>query len=283
MLAVFSELLVGGKGMDLKRADAIAHLLNLATTVVKEVSDDLREVATFDHEIQSKIEGNEVVTAVDERLDRKIREYLLKETGIAVLSEEGGLTTPSTASAVYDEYQWIVDPIDGTTNFSRGVSLFGVSVALQYRDEIVLGVIGIPTENAIYHGIKGNGAFKNGQRIYVSTRATQSPLVFLNNGYSDVAHDRCKVQTQRIDNRFAKRSFGTTAIELCYVAEGKFDGFVCSGDKIWDFAAGILLIREAGGVVTNWKGEPFTLDRDDLICSTELIHEELVSISSDLV
>jgi myo-inositol-1(or 4)-monophosphatase len=156
-------------------------------------------------------------------------------------------------------------------------------VALRYKDEIVLGVNGLPMENSMYWAIKGQGAFKNGSHISVSKHNPSSLLVFLNNGYSDIAHERCKIQTQRISNRFAKRSFGSTVVELSLVAEGKFDAFLCSGDKIWDFAASILLVQEAGGIVSDWAGNPFTLDRDDLICANPAVHSELVEISRDLL
>ena len=229
-------------------------------------------------DIQSKTEGNEVVTKFDIELDKLMREFLLKETGISTLSEEGGYVQGKIT-----DYLWIIDPIDGTTNFSRGVPVFATTVALRHKDEIILGVNGIYQEHDIYWATKDQGAFKNGLPLSVSKVDHPSPLIFLNNGYSDLAHKRCKIQTERISNRFAKRSFGTTVVELSLVAEGKFDGFVCSGDKIWDFASSILLVKEAGGIVSDWSGNPFKLDRDDLICSNPKIHAELVEISKDLV
>lgn len=251
--------------------------LKLATNLVTSVNKMLLERFSGSFEVERK-DGYEIVTSVDREIEQYVTSILKKESSYSILGEEGGLS-----SIVGSDCTWILDPIDGTTNFSRGIPIFGVSLALMKNKEIILGVLGDPNEGVIYSAEKGKGAFKNGERLGGDFDCDRPPVIFLNNGYGDDAHEKCKEQTKRISNRFYKRSLGTTVIELAYVIDKRVDAFLCSGDKLWDFAAAILIAEEAGLSVSCWDGSPWQYGRDDILVCRPDLQDELVGISRDLM
>jgi myo-inositol-1(or 4)-monophosphatase len=176
-------------------------------------------------------------------------------------------------------FKWYVDPLDGTTNYVHGYPCFGVSIGLAAEGEIVLGVVRDPMREETFSGIHGRGAYLNGNRISVSkTRDLNYSLVGTGFPYD------LRENPENVIDSFAGvimasqgvRRDGSAALNLCYVAAGRLDGFWERKLQPWDLAAGILLVREAGGTVTGFDGGSFGLDSGEVLASNGLIHEEMI-------
>jgi len=214
-----------------------------------------------------------LVTDVDRRVERLIIERVRRRhAGDAVLSEECG------DDGREGEYRWIIDPIDGTTNYFRSFPFFCVSIGIVQGREVKAGAICDPLRNELFHAAAGSGAFLNVKRIRVSAVSRLSES-FLATGfaYGGGAHSCANI---RRFERFLKASLGvrragSAALDLAYVACGRFDGFWEMGLHPWDTAAGWRIVEEAGGIVTRFDGTPFTLDADDILASNAHIHSHL--------
>ncbi|MBY7649397.1 MAG: inositol monophosphatase [Candidatus Liberibacter europaeus] len=179
------------------------------------------------------------------------------------------------------DFRWIVDPLDGTTNFLHAIPYFCVSIALERKQEIVASVIFNPITDELYTAELGSGSFLNDRRMRVASRRLLSksviccgiPHIGCNN------HDDCLVQLRRIMNKVAGiRRFGAAALDLSYIAAGRFDGFWEKGLSLWDVAAGILLIREAGGFVTDFSGNNMIFETKTIVAGNCYIQKELLKI-----
>jgi myo-inositol-1(or 4)-monophosphatase len=207
-------------------------------------------------------------------MDKKAEEVILrvvreKFPGHAILSEECGAAGPKS------DYLWVVDPLDGTVNYSRRIPLWGTSVALLHRGKEIVGVIFDPIHDELYHAEAGRGAFLNGKKIRVSERSPLSAaMVAFGFSPGEEQLRRGVPVTAQLPLAASKvRGLGSAVLHLAYVACGRTDGFFEFGINQWDIAAGLLLIREAGG-----KASTRTLpDRSmDLVCSNGLIHDEFM-------
>jgi myo-inositol-1(or 4)-monophosphatase len=178
-------------------------------------------------------------------------------------------------------HKWIIDPLDGTTNFTHGFPWFAVSMALEVEGEVVLGVIYHAMMDEMFTAIKGKGAWLNGSPIRVSSRSPLRSSLLATGFPYDSATDR--------ENNFAHfanfqmggrgiRRAGAAALDLAYVAAGRLDGFWESKLKPWDVAAGQLLVAEAGGRVTGFKGEPYSVYNNRIVASNGMIHDEMVEM-----
>jgi myo-inositol-1(or 4)-monophosphatase len=221
----------------------------------------------------SRVKGNSkgLVTATDLAAEKAILEILQNESGYPVLSEE------SASKIEMNGPVWVVDPLDGTNNFARSLPLFAVSVGLMEGNESFIGVIIDPVNRKEYWALKGGGAFCNGEKIIHPKFDTEYiPMIFLNHGYPEVDRAKFKELSKRLASDYNILKLGTTALELCYIASGAVDGFICSGDELWDFAAGIVIAQEAGCVFTDWKGNPWNGKHSHLLISRPEIHAALV-------
>jgi myo-inositol-1(or 4)-monophosphatase len=211
---------------------------------------------------ETKDDNKGIVTQADKEAESRILEYLTKNTPYGILSEETGSTGTDSGP------QWVVDPLDGTTNFAQGLPLFAVSIALVEGDDLQIGVILDPLTGDEYYAEKGKGAFKNGNKLWrKENRAGQPPVLLLDHGYQ--IKDR-KLYAELV-NRFVEtsylRSLGASTVELAHIAAGNADAFICSGDELWDVAAGVLLAREAGFKTSDWQGNAWSSDsKYELIC-----------------
>jgi len=176
-------------------------------------------------------------------------------------------------------YRWIIDPLDGTTNYAHGYPIFCVSIGLEKDDEIILGVVYDPSRIELFEGEKGKGAYLNGRRIHVSPTPNLSQSL-LATGFP---YDLRKSPVNNFDHfqNFARRSHavrraGSAALDLCYVSAGRFDGFWEMKLGPWDLAAGSLIVREAGGKVTDFQGHPIHLDGKHVLASNGKIHGEMI-------
>lgn len=185
---------------------------------------------------------------------------------IPVFGEEGVFKTHSTLQNT----SWIVDPLDGTTNFIYGLPVYCISLALQVENEVVMGVVDVPPWNRQYTTIKGKGAFLNNQPIRVSERSELSEGLLATGfhpGYKEQLPAQIQVFARLVEKTRAVRRAGAAALDLCLVAEGVFDAFWEANLKPWDTAAGSLLVKEAGGVVYNYEGEDFHVLHKSVIAS----------------
>jgi myo-inositol-1(or 4)-monophosphatase len=193
----------------------------------------------------------------------------------SIFAEESGLNQGN------DEYQWIIDPLDGTTNFAHELGIFAVSIAFLYRDEIFLGYVLNPISGELFTAEKGKGAKLNGFSISVSnTQKVSESLLCTGFPYNHpeiidaimFRFCRCTKAAQGI------RRLGSAAMDLCFVACGRFDGFWEQNLKPWDTAAGSLIAEEAGASVTNFSGNPFDINQKEILATNNKIHQEMTGL-----
>ena len=222
---------------------------------------------------------NDFVTEVDRAAEQAIMEVLLNAyPDHAVLAEESG---PSANLHDEKEYVWIIDPLDGTTNFIHGFPQYAVSIALQHRGQITQAVVYDPNRNDLFTASKGAGAFLNEKRIRV-TRRDKIADALIGTGFPFRAGDNIdeylkmfKLMTQSCAGL---RRPGSAALDLAYVAAGRLDGFFEKGLQPWDIAAGSLLITEAGGIVGTFAGESDYLYKGDVLAGNPKVFAQLVSL-----
>ena len=193
-----------------------------------------------------------------------------------ILAEEKGLHTKSE-----NPYKWIIDPLDGTTNFAHGFPMYNVSIGIEYDGTVLVGVVLDPTRNELFVARKGNGATINNNSIHVSTTPKLVDALLVTGFAYDihtVADNNLKEFCEFSLRARGMRRTGTAAIDLCYIACGRFDGFWELKLNPWDTAAGKLIVEEAGGNVTNYNGDPYSIYGQDLIASNGLIHDEMVGV-----
>ncbi len=182
------------------------------------------------------------------------------------------------------EYRWYVDPLDGTTNFAHGFPVFCVSLAVEYRGQIVAGVLYDPTRDELFSAERGSGAYLNARRIHVSKTKDLAESL-LATGFP--SHKRHKNPNIHFYHEVTLRTHGvrragSAALDLACVASGRFDGFWEFNLNPWDTGAGVLLVQEAGGQVTRFGGEPFSIDSKETVASNGLIHADLLKVFQDI-
>lgn len=191
-----------------------------------------------------------------------------------ILGEEGSEVNSEA------EYQWVIDPIDGTRNFTNGIPLFAVSIAVLYQGEPVVGVVYNPATHSLYAAEKGKGATFNGAPMRVSVQDAKKGVVTFGPGQGD-AKEKLRAFFQNGEHYFRSvRYLGCTALELAYVARGGTEGFVCIGLKPWDYAAGRVLLLEAGGTITDYEGKACGIEQNYFIASNGVAHEALRALVS---
>ena len=228
------------------------------------------------HQSASKRTANDLVTEFDTRSEALIVKELTKAfPADAILAEEGGLFQTSERPP----RRWLVDPLDGTTNFAHGLPFFCVSIALEEKGALVCGVVHAPALGMTFHATRGGGAFLDGQPIHVSD-APDLGRALLATGFP---YDRAVSEDNNFDQFIALqrraqgvRRVGSAALDLSLVARGAFDGYWEMKLKPWDVAAGALLVSEAGGRVTGWRGEALDVDRGACVATNGLVHEALL-------
>lgn len=181
--------------------------------------------------------------------------------------------------------KWIIDPLDGTTNYLRGYPCFGVSIGLEIEGEMQIGVVYHPILDELFHGENGKGAFLNGNRLHVS-RVDTLDRSFLCTGFPYVLREDPDLYLSYF-REFAIRSFairrpGSAVLDLCYLAAGRFDGFWELRLHAWDVAAGSLIITEAGGKVTDLRGQPFRVFSDEILASNGFVHSEMLRVIEEI-
>jgi myo-inositol-1(or 4)-monophosphatase len=195
----------------------------------------------------------------------------------AILAEESGATHSVEHAS---EFKWIIDPLDGTTNYAHGYPVFCVSIGLEREGRIILGVIYDPVRDEMFAAERGEGATLNGRRIRVS-EVEEVGRAMVCTGFPYDVRDRgdfARHFSHFIMHAQAIRRDGSAALDLAYVACGRFDGFFEEGLRPWDVAAGVLLVEEAGGRVTHFNGQPFDIYTPPILASNGLVHEEMMRV-----
>jgi len=197
--------------------------------------------------------------------------------GFGFLMEESGAKTGSGGQ------RWIVDPLDGTTNFLHGLPHFAISIAVEERGEITAAVIYDPIKDEMFWAEKGVGAFLNDRRLRVSARRQLGESILATGipfkGYGDLQGFASELDAAMRETAGVRR-WGAAALDLAYVAAGRYEGFWERGLQPWDVAAGMLLVREAGGYTTAIDGRPATLDGGSLLAANDALHGQLVKLLS---
>ena len=211
------------------------------------------------------------------KADLEADEIIIKELK-AVTPQYNILSEESDEINNNSEYTWVVDPLDGTTNFSRGLPVFATTLALIKGDDIVLAVTYNPITNSKFSAQSGKGALWNGERMKVSSEENfEKSIVTLGRARDEESKKKTLSTFNSIYFNSHQRILGSSALELAWVASGRTEAFVCIGLNNWDVAAGILLVKEAGGKITNFDGKDIVLSRDkDFLATNGKIHDELL-------
>ncbi|CAA7615364.1 Inositol-1-monophosphatase [Magnetospirillum sp. LM-5] len=228
--------------------------------------------------LQVSMKGtSDFVSSADLKAEKTIRAELSKaRPAFGFLLEEGGEVGGDDKS-----HRWIVDPIDGTTNFLHGIPQFAVSIGLERDGELIAGVVYEPISDSLFHAEKGAGAYLNEWRLRVSARRKLEESVLA----TGIPHRGrpgqdvfIKELTAVMQETAGVRRFGSAALDLAYVAAGRCEGYWESGIKPWDIAAGIVLVKEAGGYVSDFDGKGDMLATGDIVAANDQLHSKLVSL-----
>jgi myo-inositol-1(or 4)-monophosphatase len=258
---------------------ALHPMLNIAVkaaraagSIINRASLDLDKVA-----VQTK-SANDFVTEVDEQAERAIIETILQAyPGHGILAEESGRALGAKDS----EFVWIIDPLDGTTNFIHGFPVYAVSIALAHRGVVQQAVVYDPNRNDLFVASRGRGAYLNDRRLRVSRRLRLADSL-IGTGFPFRKGDNLKRYMKMFEEVSVEcaglRRPGAASLDLCYVAAGYLDGFFETGLSPWDVAAGSLLITEAGGLIGNFTGEADFLYQREVVCGNPKVYGQLVGI-----
>jgi myo-inositol-1(or 4)-monophosphatase len=256
------------------RSPVLNVMANAALKAARGLIRDFGEV----EQLQVSVKGpGEFVSTADLRAERTLRNELRRaRPGYALLFEEGG-----AEEGTDKHHRWIVDPLDGTTNFLHGIPHFAISIALERDGEIIAGLVYEPTRDEMFWAEKGVGAYLNDRRLRVSARRQLSDAVIGTGlpfrGKGD--HDSYVPTLARVMAATAGvRRLGAAALDLAYVAAGRYDGFWEFGVCPWDIAAGLLLVREAGGFVSDLTGGHDMMECGDVLAANDRLHLPLAAL-----
>jgi myo-inositol-1(or 4)-monophosphatase len=251
-------------------------LKNTLLRAIHAGADILRHYFEGTFEIHSKETINNLVTEVDKKSEDAIIDTIRAEfPEHFILSEEVGEL--STAS----NYKWIIDPIDGTVNFAHGIPICCISIGLEQDGEIIMGAVFNPFMNELFFAEKGKGAYLNNRKLCVSTN-DQIESACLVTGFpykwASIEIDPIPVFERFIRKGLPVRRLGSAAIDLCWVAAGRFDGFWEYNLNPWDIAAGYLIVEEAGGRISNFRGEAYSVYHKETLATNGKIHEQMLEL-----
>jgi myo-inositol-1(or 4)-monophosphatase len=233
----------------------------------------LRQYKNFDRGTVELKAHHEILTKADLMSEKIILKEIKKNfPEHRILSEESGQIRNQS------DYLWIVDPLDGTTNFSMHNPLWSVSIAVAYQGKVILGVIYAPLLDELYVAEENKGVRRNGKKIKVSGHTKKALHTFCHGRENKYVKKALKYYRWQKLNELDCRQMGSAAIELAFVAGGRTESIMIPGANPWDVAAGVLMVREAGGKVTDFKGKEWILDSKDMLASNGKVHRELLKV-----
>ena len=228
--------------------------------------------------LQVSVKGpGDFVTASDKRVEKILIDELQKaRPNYSILSEEIGKITND------ESFKWIIDPIDGTANFLHGIPHFAISVGLEHDGEIICGIIYDPIKDEMFVAEKGNGSYLNNQRIRVSSRSKLKDCMIFTGGPKKDSLER-EISLKEYYNFSSKtlipiRKLGSASLDMAYVAAGRCDGFWQRNLNYWDIAAGIILVKESGGFITDFYGENKYLENKTILVTNSKINKEMIEV-----
>ncbi|MCP4652799.1 MAG: inositol monophosphatase [Candidatus Omnitrophica bacterium] len=254
----------------------MSEIMTVACSAAKEAGEFLKSNFGKISEIERK-KDKSLVTNLDREAEKMIIDRIKEKfSDHGVIGEESGSQTKDS------DYVWIIDPLDGTHNFIRNINIYGVSIGVAYKNELVAGVIYMPEEDELYSAQRGSGAYKNGKKISTSDTADLSECsISFDSGIKHLPKTMLRVLDHLSGVVFNIRMFGSSARLLSYVAEGKIDLAVEFHDRPWDFAGGVVIIEEAGGKTISLKGKPLTCENIGYIASNEHVFDAVKKIVFD--
>ena len=230
--------------------------------------------------LQVSLKGpGDFVTVSDKKVEKILIDELHKaRPNYSILSEEIGLVK-------YDEeFKWIIDPIDGTANFLHGIPHFAISIGLEHKKEIICGIVFDPIKDEMFLAEKGNGSYLNNQRLRVSSRSKLKDCLIITGGPAFRSKDKDRQLSLNEYYKFSSkvmtpiRKMGSASLDMAYVAAGRCDGFWQRNLNYWDIAAGIVLVKEAGGFVTDFKGNNEYIENKTILVTNSKINEEMIEV-----
>lgn len=254
-------------------------MIELAIRAAREAGAILQDFAARGFQIENKGRIN-LVTEADLASERHIKQLISSHYPThRILAEESGASSDESNSS--EQYTWIIDPLDGTTNFSHGFPCYAVSIGIEYKGESVAGVIYDPCRDEMFAAERGAGATCNDQKIQVSEIERLERALVVSGFPYDVRErmeEYLPAWREFLNHAQGVRRLGAAAIDMACVAAGRMDGFWEQGLNAWDVAAGWVIIEEAGGCVTKLDGSPFDNHSASLLCSNGLVHDEMLDV-----
>lgn len=252
--------------------------LNFALETAKEAGKILLEYYGKEIEVAYKGAGtHNIVTEVDHKAEKFIIDAIKKNyPDHCILSEEGG-----SCGTKDSNFRWIIDPLDGTTNYAHGYNIFAVCIGLEIDGEMVVGVVHAPYLKETFSAEKGKGAFLNGKQTHVSAETeVRKSLLATGFSYKDKTHNIPYFEELLLKGQAIRRC-GSAALDICNVASGRLEGYWEFGLSPWDIAAAQIIVEEAGGKVTALDGSPLVLDGQRILATNGHIHEEMTGFFKD--
>jgi myo-inositol-1(or 4)-monophosphatase len=251
----------------------------IKTTLLKATEAGAKELQRFfngEFKITNKDGINNPVTEADHAAEKAIFEVIKADfPNHFILSEEAGEIKMDS------DYKWIIDPIDGTINFSNGIPICCVSIGLEHEGKIVMGAVYNPLMDEFYFAQKGFGASLNDKKISVSKNSNLLKSCLVTGfpyTYLDSENSPLQVFERFIRKGIAVRRLGSAALDLCWTAAGRFDGFYEHSLKAWDSAAGVIILEEAGGKITGFDGKAHSVYQPDILATNGVVHDEMLGL-----
>ena len=236
----------------------------------------IRDGFRTNHSIEFKTNESNLVTEIDKKAESEIIDFVNKKyPGHSIIAEESGEHKTSS------EYSWVIDPLDGTTNFAHGLPIFSVSIGVQKSGETIAGVVYDVMQDKLYSAELGSGSFCDSEKLSVSKESNLKRSVLVT-GFPYNVYENPNTIIEKfgafIKSSRAVRRLGSAAIDFCYVAEGVFEGFWEISLNPWDICAGKLIVKEAGGIVTNFANEPININSKQILATNKWVHADMLEI-----
>jgi len=253
-------------------------MIDKVINIAKEAGDIIRNAFRSNFGVETKSNIKDLVTEVDKKSEETIINFIKKEFPThSILAEESGNHQRSS------EYFWVIDPLDGTTNFAHGLPIFAVSIGVVKGGEVICGAVYDIMRDVMYSSEKGSGSFANDRKLHVSSNSDIKQSVLVTGFPYNVASNPDNAFERFITflkSARAVRRLGSAAIDMCFVAEGVFDGFWEVYLNPWDIAAGKLIVEEAGGVVTDFNNKRSEIFSKQILATNGFVHKEMLKLLS---
>jgi myo-inositol-1(or 4)-monophosphatase len=256
-------------------------MINKVTQISKEAGEIIRDAFGKKYLLEYKTNLSNFVTEIDKKSEKLIIDFIAKEfPSHSVLAEESGEHKSSS------EYLWVIDPLDGTSNFAHGLPIFAVSIGVQKNNETICGVVYDVMRDELYSSEKGAGSFCNGVRLNVNKNDDLKRSMLVTGFPYDIAENpdhAIERFNSFLRSAGAVRRLGSAAIDFCYVASGVFEGFWEVILNPWDVCAGKLIVEEAGGTVTDFAGNIIGIYSNQFLASNGLVHQKMLEILNESI